>query len=232
MNLQRASQLLTEKLTEQRPQTFTSTWILRNTPRVYHFARLNYRTVTGEIDWDAITRKIDREHQRRWVGRKRKGRSYESKEELELILARHRTKLYIFIAPQDRRDENLRDRITIRLVRLAQRGNILALQEAQTLIRFATDEWIDKYWMLARWKFNSEALDEQICVCIRRYRFTGSFLGYLYKTLEFAGRGLAPIYSLDEPLFDGTYRTRAESVVQDPETGEIKMYEKGMFTFT
>ena len=232
MNLKQAAQLLSAELAKQKPKTFTSTWILHNIPCAYHFVRLNYRTVTGEIDWDAITRKLEREFQCRWVGRKRKGRSYESKEELDLILSRHRAKLYIFIAPQNRSDENLRDRITVRLVRLAQRGNILAMQEAKTLIRFAADEWIDKYWMLARWKFNSEALDEQIAACIRRYRFTGSFLGYLYKTLEYAGRGLAPIYSLDDPLCEGTYRTRAESVVQDPETGEIKMYEKGMFTFT
>lgn len=148
------------------------------------------------------------------------------------MLAQYRPRLYIFIAPQNRNDENLRDRITIRLVRLAQRGNTLAMQEAKTLVRFVADEWVDKYWMLARWKFNSEALDEQIAACIRRYRFTGSFLGYLYKTLEYAGRGLAPIYSLDDPLCDGAYRTHAENVVQDPETGEIKMYEKGMFSFT
>lgn len=100
------------------------------------------------------------------------------------------------------------------------------------LIRYAVDEWIERFPMLSRWKYNSDQLDEQIVGCIHRYRFTGSFLGYLYKTLLYSGRGLRPVYSLDEPLFRGSEKTKAENVVQDPETGEIKMYERGMFSFT
>lgn len=232
MNLQQASQILTIELAEQKPATFTSTWIFRHVPRVYYFARLNLRTVTGEIDWDTVTHGLDREFSKRWVGRKRKGRSYENRDEIELVLVQYRPKLYIFIAPQNRRDENLRDRISIRLVRIAQRGNTLATQEALMLIRYAAEEWIERFPMLSRWKYNSEQLDEQITGCIRRYRFTGSFLGYLYKTLLYSGRGLAPVYSLDESAFRGSEKTKAENVVQDPETGEIKMYEKGMFSFT
>ncbi|MEA2701627.1 MAG: hypothetical protein QOE22_336 [Candidatus Parcubacteria bacterium] len=105
------------------------------------------------------------------------------------------------------------------------------MQEALILIRYSVDEWIERYPMLSRWKYNSDRLEEQIAGCIRRYRFTGSFLGYLYKTLLYSGRGLAPVYSLDEPICPGSQKTKAESVVQDPETGEIKMYEKGMSSF-
>lgn len=232
MNLRQAIQIVTVKLVEQKPETFTSTWIFRHIPRVYYFARLNLRTVTGEIDWDSVTHGLEPEFSKRWVGQKKRGRSYENRDEVERVLARYRSKLYIFIAPQNRRDENLRDRISIRLVRLVQRGNTSATKESLMLIRYAVDEWIERFPMLSRWKYNSDQLDEQIVGCIHRYRFTGSFLGYLYKTLLYSGRGLRPVYSLDEPLFRGSEKTKAENVVQDPETGEIKMYERGMFSFT
>jgi hypothetical protein len=232
VNLHRATQILADELVIQKPPTFSSTWIFRHTPRVYRFARLNLRTVTGEIDWDTITRGLDPEFSKRWVGQRRRGRVYENPDEVKRVLAQYHSKLYIFIAPQNRRDENLRDCISIRLVRVAQRGNTLALKEAVTLIRYAAEEWIERFPMLCRWKYNSDLLEEQIVGCIRRYRFTGSFLGYLYKTLLYSGRGLRPVYSLDEPVFRGSEKTKAENVVQDPETGEIKMYEKGMFSFT
>jgi len=50
--------------------------------------------------------------------------------------------------------------------------------------------------------------------CIRCYRYTGSFLGYLYKTLEYSGRGIVPVqkFSLDDQVLDGA-RTRIDYVV-------------------
>ena len=224
--------MLTFKLEEKRPESFTGTWVFQNVPRVYRFARLNFRTVTGEIDWDAITAELDPEYQKRWSGRKKKGRSYENSDEVESVLGRYRPKLYIFIAPQNREDENLRDHISIRMVRLTQRGNALAMKEIMTLLRYSVDEWVERFPMLSRWKYNSEQLDDYIAGCVRRYRFTGSFLGYLYKTLLYSGRGLRPVYSLDDPVAYGASKTKSENVVQDPETGEIKMYEKGMFSFS
>ena len=38
-----------------------------------------------------------------------------------------------------------------------------------------------------------DMIQERIEGCIRRYRYSGSFIGYLFKTLEYAGRGLRPI---------------------------------------
>jgi hypothetical protein len=232
MKLNEALFMLNLELKRLHPETFTSTWIFHHTPRVYHFVRLNLRTENDEIDWDIVTRGLDREFSKRWTGRRKRCRSYENNDEVEKVLLRYRPKLYVFIAPQNRDDEDLRDRISIRLVRIAQRGNVVAQKEIETLLRYTVDEWVDRFPMLCRWKYNSEKLDEQIAGCISRYRFTGSFLGYLYTTLLYSGRGLRPVYSLDEPICRGSEKTKAENVVQDPETGEIKMYEKGMFSFT
>jgi hypothetical protein len=232
MNLKQAKECLSAKLAALQPLTFSSTWIFRHTPKVYRFARLNLRTTTNEIDWDAVTRGLDYSVSRRWVGRRQRKKPYSDKDEIDRVLAQYESKLYIFIAPQNRNDEDLRDRISIRLVRVAQRGNTLALQETLGLLRYVADEWIERYPLLSRWKYHSELLEVQIQACIRRYRFTGSFLAYLYMTLLYSGRGLAPVYSLDDPICFGAKKTKAENVVQDPETGEIKMYERGMFSFT
>jgi hypothetical protein len=54
-------------------------------------------------------------------------------------------------------------------------------------------------------------------------------MGYLFKTLEFAGRGLRPIvaYSLDDPLCSGEKR-RIDRIAQNPETGEILVCGKNI----
>jgi hypothetical protein len=61
--------------------------------------------------------------------------------------------------------------------------------------------------------------------CIHRYRCSGSFIGYLFTTLEYKGRRLRPIiaYSLDDPICSGDKRRidRIKQDVGDPETGEL-----------
>ena len=225
MTFNKAIAILSQALLEKQPRRFTGTWIYQNAPRTYRFVRLNHRTPTGNIDWDAVTRALDRSFQQRWAGRRRQAKKlYENREEVDAVLNKYRDKLYVFIASIDQKDRRLRDVIIIALVRIAQKGNTLARQEAVTLIRYTVDDWIEKYYMLQRWNGYSDALEEQLAACVRRYRFTGSFLGYVFKTLEYAGRGLAPTYSLDAPLSPLSEKTWAENVIQDSETGEIRMF--------
>ena len=117
-------------------------------------------------------------------------------------------KLYVFISPQDRSDRHIRDSISIKLVRLAQRGNELAKQELMELISYTIDDWIDHHLFLARWRGYEVEIRTQVERCIRRYRYSGSFLRYIFRTLEYAGRGIRPLqaYSFDEPIFDGPVR--------------------------
>jgi len=81
--------------------------------------------------------------------------------------------------------------------------------------------------MLSRWSGYEDEIREQIEGCIRRYRYTGSFPHYVFKTFEYAGRGIRPFYafSLDEPIFDGM-KTRIDTFGYDPETNEMRQYSK------
>lgn len=144
---------------------------------------------------------------------------------------KYRNKLYVFIAPADRDDRHMQDIISIRLVRLPQRGNISAKQQIIELMRHTVDEWPEHSGIMSRWRGNSEKIQEIIEGCIRRYRYTGSFFKYLHRTLQYAARGIAPLYSfsLDEPVASHADKRRIENVVQDPETGEIGMYGGSYF---
>ena len=224
MDFKKALQILDDALAAQNPPTFTGTWIFQNAPRAYRFFRLNIRTSTGNVDWDTVTSALDSACQYKWHGQKRRPKkSYENHEEVGRILAHYEGKLYTLLSTLTEQDRRTRDRIIISLVRLAQRGNLCARSEAVQYIRYITEEWIEKYYVLQRWSGFGDILEEQIAASIRRYRFTGSFLGYLFKTLEYAGRGLAPLYSLDTPLSPQAGRTWAENVTEDPETGELRM---------
>jgi hypothetical protein len=66
-----------------------------------------------------------------------------------------------------------------------------------------------------RWKGYTDEIEDKIKNCIRLYRYTGSFLGYLFKTLEYSARGKPPLVSLNDLMFDGS-KTREEfAVVQE-----------------
>ncbi len=186
-----------------------SSWIRRYLPHIYRFFQKNIRRESGGIDWDRITRALDRKFQRRWTTARRNGtKLYRSEAEVKIILHKYDGKLYTFLTPDDKENKPIRDVISIALVRIAQKGNVTAKQEIIKLLRFTIDEWIEHNPKISRWKGHEYLIEKRIEGCIRCYRYSGSFMGYLFKTLEYAGRGLRPIieYSLDESLYSGQKR--------------------------
>jgi len=206
MDFDSAVKTINKLLIEKQPHTLNSSWIREYAPHVYRYIQKNIRREIGGIDWDRVTRALDRKFGRRWIASRRNGtKSYWSKAEVNFILRKYHDKLYTFLTPTDKNDKYIRDIISITLVRIAQKGNALAKQEIIKLVRFIIDEWIECCPKISRWKEYDYLIQKHIDVCIRCYRYSGSFIGYLFKTFEYAGRGLRPIvaYSLDDPLCSG-----------------------------
>lgn len=158
---------------------------------------------------------MERDFQKRWVRYRRKVvKPYTNKKEVGIVLNKHKDKLYTFITSLDDNDFTSRDKILISLVRLSQKGNVLAQQELVGLLKYTVGDWIDRYYYLKKWKGYTDDVEDKIRGCIRCYRYTGSFLGYLYKTLEYSGRSIVPVqkFSLDDQVLDGA-RTRIDYVV-------------------
>ena len=220
-------------LTNQNPDTFNSSWIHKNAPHCYRFIYKNIRTELGHIDWDRVTFAMEWQFQRRWKpGRKLKGRAlYEDYSEVAAILNKYHEKLYTFTAPGDQNDKRIRDTISISLVRLAQYGNLSAKHKLMKFVRYTIDDWIERYHCLSRWQGYDEEIQNRLETCIRLYRYTGSFLNYVFRTLLYAGRGLRPFYaySLDEPIAYGSAKSKIENVIQDAETQEIRIYNRAHY---
>lgn len=217
--------ILKKLLRKKDPDSFSSSWILRYAPAVYRYIYRHVRTENDEIDWDRVTLALPKKFHECWHGRRRKAkRRYRSKSEVDAVLKKYQDKLYVFVAAESEEDMLLRDRLTVALVRLAQRGNTLALQQAVMLVRPTIDNWIEHRFVLNRWADYCEEVDKKIKGCVSRYRYTGSFYGYVFKTLYCCVRYLRHTYSLDKEVLPGV--TMADSLVQDVETGEIRMYER------
>jgi hypothetical protein len=226
MDFDSAVKTISKLLIEKQPHTFNSSWIQGYAPPIYRFIQKNIRRETGGIDWDRVTRALGHKFGRRWITPRRNGtKPYRSKAEVNVILNKYHDKLYTFLTPGDKKDKYTRDIISIALVRTAQKGNSLAKREIIRLVRFIIDEWIERCPKMFCWKGYDYLIQKNIEDCIHRYRYSGSFIGYLFKTLEYAGRGLRPIvaYSLDDPLCSGEKR-KIDRVAQNPETGEILIY--------
>lgn len=196
--------ILNTSLTEKEPKIICASWVYRNNPSVYRYVWKNIKTETGHVDWDRVTCRLDRSFQRRWVRHRQKQvKLYKEQSEVDIVLNRYKDKLYTFICAQCKEDREIKDRIVIRLVRVSQRGNILAQAELVKWINYTVDEWIDRYPQICKWKGYRDEADEHIKRCIRCYRYTGSFLGYLFRTLEYSARGKPPLASLDDKFCDG-----------------------------
>lgn len=201
MNLETVTKTINKLLIEIQPKTFNRSWVRLNAPREYRYIQKNVRAENGGIDWDSITRGLDHKLQRLWTGSVRKTikPAYRNKAEVDVVLERYRDKLYTFLAPIDKQDEHLRDVISISLVRIAQKGNMSAKQEIINLLAFTVEDWIDRYPTLACCRGYGPLIQTRLDCCIRRYRYSGSFMLYLFKTFEYAARGMRPLiaYSLD-----------------------------------
>ena len=172
---------LNEIITSADPDAISSSWIVNNAPRAYRYIYKNYRLDTGGIDWDAVTSHFKWKYQKRWTWyRYKQVKKYECQSQVDLILNKYKYKLYTFIAQADESDKRIQDRMIIRLVRLSQRGNVLAETELLKWVKFITDDWLDRYPQMYRWKGYEDEVPDRIRACIRCYRYTGSFLGYLF----------------------------------------------------
>lgn len=223
MDFDSAVKTINKLLMKKNPDTFNSSWIREYAPHIYRFFQKNIRRETGGIDWDRITRALDRKFSRQWITSRHNGtKPYRNKSEVKIILRKYNGKLYTFLTPAEKDDKSIRDIISIALVRIAQKGNVTAKQEIIKLVRFTVDEWIEHCPKISRWKGYEYLIQKRVEGCIRCYRYSGSFIGYLFKTLEYAGRGLRPIiaYSLDDPLYSGQ-KKRIDTIAQNSETGEI-----------
>ena len=232
MDFDSAVTTINRMLIEKRPHAFNSSWVRKNAPLMYRFIQQHVRTETGGIDWDRITRALDPEFPRQWAAPVRKiTRPYRSKAEVRAVLRKYHDKLYTFLAPVDEDDKDIRDIISIALVRIAQRGNVTAKQEIMKLLSYTVDEWIERCPKISCWRGYDHLMEETVEGCVRRYRYSGSFIGYVFKTLEYAGRGIRPLhaYSMEDFLCSGEKR-RSDTIGQDPETGELLVFGRGMST--
>jgi len=170
MTLTKATKTLSVLLKKHDPPVINPTWILKYAPNIYAYIHKHIRTENNQIDWDNVTSLLQRRFQKRWIRyRHKQYKPYEDKSEVDLILNKHKDKLYILIAPTNEKDSELRNRIIISLVRIAQKGNTLAQQEIIHWVRFIVDDWIDKYPQLCKWRGFGGLIDEKIAGCIRCY---------------------------------------------------------------
>jgi hypothetical protein len=95
------------------------------------------------------------------------------------------------------------------------------------LLKDLVDQWMKLHDFMSPWRYHNESLHKTIAGCIRRYRYTGSFLRYLFRSLEYKSRKLPPMRILsleDSSQFTG--RSRLDFVVLDAETHEIRMFNQ------
>ena len=202
MNFATVVETLNLVIGKKQPAKFDSSWIRRNAPSCYRFIQENVRREYGGIDWDRLTYALDRRFQGLWRLQRivKKPIPYEDHAQVQTIVDKYRDKMYVFIAAPDKNDRRFRDIIGISFVRLAQTGNLLARLQLMELLKYTIDDWIERHYLVARWRGYEDEMRMQLDACIRRYRYSGSFLTYLRRTLEYAGRGIMPPrgYSLDQ----------------------------------
>ena len=212
MDLSQAIKNIDRSVIKKSPQSFHPNWIKYRCKISYKYIVDNVKDEFSQTDWDLVISQLQRYNQRLWLKKKKRKKKlvvlYEDKEELDVIINKYQEKLYTFISRESKEDKIICDRISIKLVRLSQKGNILAINKISALLRYLVDYWIEFDKSFVDWRGYNELIDSHISACIRRFRYVGSFVGYLYRTLEYSGRGLIPLekFSLDDYILDSKKR--------------------------
>ncbi len=200
---------------KKNPPVINENWIKKNSPVSYAFITEN------SIDWDTVTLHIERSYQARWNKTSKRKRYanlilYEDKNELDILLTTYRDKMYTFVSKLSKDDELVCDRISILLVRLAQKGNILAVRELKSLYIFMLNKWLEESKPLRRWRGYENEMVDLLEGCIFRYRYSGTFIGFLYRTLQLSALALEPLeaFSLDD-ISQVTGKSRIETLMVD-----------------
>lgn len=228
MDFDKAIKNIDRALVRKQPTSFNSPWIKRNCRTTYFYISENIKNEFDVADWDLVVSKLDRLVQKRWMKGARKGRkyppAYEDEAEVQVLIKKYQSKLYTFITQVNAEDRAICDWISIKLVRVAQSGNLVARNQATMFATCLVEQWLESDIKIGRWRGNSDLVEEKIHGCIKRFRYAGSFIGYLYRTLEYAGRGLrgGEAYSLDD-CYTGTTKKKVDNAVYDNETGETRM---------
>ena len=102
----------------------------------------------------------------------------------------------------------------IRLVRLAQKGNTPAKEYVTEFLTIIIYEWIDNSKYVSRWKGYTDGIENRIECCIRNYRYSGSFMCYVFRSFQYFARGLRPIVSLNDKFLNGK-KERIDYVVYE-----------------
>lgn len=202
MNINQVVKNINRYLNKKQPEKFDPQWIKNRCRVSYEFIVKNIKTEFDEPDWDLVVSRLERHNQKLWTRRVKRVDVdlYKDKEELNIILDCYKNKLYTFLGQIDNDDRIVCDWISIRFVRLSQQGNWLARNKVIGLLENLVDQWIEFDKSLYSWRGYNELKTEHIEACIRRFRYAGSFLGYLHRTLQYAGLGLVPLekFSLDD----------------------------------
>lgn len=212
----KAIKKLNARLIKKKPKTFNPSWLKLNAGTLYKYLCKNVQNEIGGVDWDLVTVNLDRTFQKRWMRyeQKTKNTPYENRAELNSILTKYQNKLYTLMAPQDKQDKKIQDQIMISLVRNAQKGNVLAKDHVLECVTFIIYEWIENSRYMVKWKGYTDVIGERIQGCIRNYRYSGSFMNYVFRTFQYSARGLRPTFSLDDRFHNGAKR-RIDYVVQE-----------------
>lgn len=197
MDLKQAIKNIDRSVVKRSPLSFHPNWIKHSCKVSYNYIVDNIKDEFNQIDWDLIISKLQRYNQRLWLKKKKIKRKavilYKDKEELDVILNKYKDKLYTFITRDNKDDKLVCDWISIKLVRLSQKGNVLAGDKVSALLRYLVDYWVEFDASFSSWKGYNDLIDNHINACIRCFRYAGSFIGYLYRTLEYSGRGITPL---------------------------------------
>jgi hypothetical protein len=158
MNFEKAVRNINRSLNKKQPERFNPQWIKNRCRVSYEFIVKNIKTEFDVPDWDLIVSRLERHNQKLWMRRKKRidVELYTNKEELNIVLDCYKNKLYTFLGQVDKEDRDVYDWISIKLVRLSQKGNLLATKKIISLLENLVDQWIEFDKSLHSWKGYNE----------------------------------------------------------------------------
>ncbi len=192
-------------LEKEKPKEWSPTFLAKKARHVFRFAERNLTNAKGGIEWDRLISLLPPEYQASW---KRKifleditvAEGYSNQEEVDQLLEKHKDSLYLFYESTGKHEEDAVNQICMDFIDLIRKGNQEAKETFTQFLQPAITKWLDSEALPASLAQNPEKMNERVDRCLYLWKKNKTFLGYVFRTLDFTARGLKKhrVISLDE----------------------------------
>ncbi len=205
-------------LEKEKPKRWSPTYIAKTDRHIFRFVERHLVDKKGSLQWDKLVSRLPPEYQKTWTRKQYLddldlAEEYSDKEEVAEVMQKNRASLYLFYEATGKDEEGALNEVCSDFVYLIRKGNKEATAMFMLYLQPTISKWLESKALSVSLAQDPEEVKRCTERCFYLWKKDRSFLGYLFRSLQLAARGMKTYQeiSLDEDR-PGETRNRHETI--------------------